>query len=206
MTVAVVIAAAIVFFASPVIVAGILLFPFAFVAIKRNKMLAHLYKTADLCGYRVRPLHKLVFLSHNRDDRYDILIENDTHAYVIKLWSAKRSDSTLVINKNGTYYEGTVVPSGLSKEEKFVVTGKPKAVPVTRENYRVKKTKKLEKILLYYPENEKVQIDLGDRRVPLVEGQRIFGKTVLTPKTFEKMLRGARPAANTATAVVSKAE
>jgi len=114
------------FFLSPVFVAAILLFPYAVTAFKRYKMLRHLYKTAELCGYRVRPLHKWVCFSTNFADKYDILIENSERAYVIKLWSAKKPDRTLVINKDGTVCESYVVPGGLSAEEKYVVTGKPR--------------------------------------------------------------------------------
>lgn len=203
MTILIIVLLIIAFFASPFVVAGILIFPFAAIITQRQNMLKHLYKTADLCGYSVRPLHKHVSFSRNLSDRYDLLIENDEEAYVIKLWSAKKSDSTLVINKNGTVYESSVVPGGLSSNEHYVVTGKAKPVPVTRENFRVKKVKRLEKVLLYYPENARVEIDLGNKRVPLIEGQKVFGKTVLTPKTFEARLRSRRAPKGGITAVTA---
>ncbi len=182
------------FFLSPVIVAAILLFPYGVLIFKRLRMLRHLYKTAELCGYRVRPLHKRVCFSRNLADKYDILIENEERAYVVKLWSAKKTDNTLIINKDGTVCESSVVPGGLSSEDKYEITGKPLAVPVTRCNFRVKKTKTLELILLYYPENDRVYVDCDGKRTPIVEGQKIFGKRMLTPKTFEKILRRHRAA------------
>ncbi len=195
MIIVVIIAVIAVVVLSPALLAAILLFPYALLVFKRQKMLRHLYKTAELCGYRVRPLHKWVSLSKNRDDRYDILIEDKERAYVIKLWSAKKADSTLIINKDGTFCESSVVPGGLSADDEYIFTEKPQAVPVTRSNFRVKKTKILELILLYYPEHKSVYIDLGGKRVPLCEGQKIFGKKVLTPETLEQMLRRHRASA-----------
>jgi hypothetical protein len=180
------------FFVSPAIVAAILLSPYITTYFKRLRMLKHLYKTAELCGYRVRHLHKWVSFSTNRADCYDLLIENSERAYVIKLWSAKNKEKTLTINKDGTFYESSLVPGGLSVQEHYVVTDKPKSVPVTRSNFKVKRTKTLELVMLYYPENERVLIDLKDKIVPLAEGDIVFGKRVFTPETLKKLLRRYR--------------
>jgi hypothetical protein len=197
MVIAIIIAAIIVAVISPLIVAAILFFPYAFIFFKRKKMLKHLYKTAELCGYRVRPLRKHVAMSKNTDGIYDILIENSERAYAIKLWSAKSTENTLMINRDGTFFESSVVPAGLSRgeDDQYVITGKAQSVPVTRCNFKVKKTKVLELVMLYYPENEHVYIDLGDKRAPLREGQILFGKTVLSPEYLEMMLRKYRKTA-----------
>ena len=194
MIIATIIAIVIIAVLSPLIVLTVLCFPQMFLFFKRSKMLRHLYKTAELCGYRVRHLRKRVSLAKNADDRYDLLIENSERAYAIKLWSAKKTADTLIINKNGTYCESSVVPAGLTagEDNQYIITGKAKRVPVTRCNFKVKKDKPLKLIMLYYPENDSVYIDLGNKRIPLAEGQTVFGKTVLTPTTFERLLKKYR--------------
>ncbi len=175
---------------SPFLVALILMFPHASVVYRRRRMIKYITHTAEKQGFCVTPLHRLVCLSPNRGARYDILVQNRERAYAIKLWSFSKKQSTVVISKDGTVCEYRRVPEPLSPntERNYSIRGKKRNVPVTEQNFKIKKDKPVEFIMMYYPRNKDTFLDFGTHKKRLENGDRVFGKTVCSPTGFCKLL------------------
>lgn len=166
--------------------------PYIAVALKRRQMLRRLVVITAQNGYRIKPLHKFVCFSPNRAGRYDLLIQNKTHAYPVKLWSTAKRSSTLVIKKNGCVYEtyGVTDPLRTDNAQRHTVKGRELAVRPTEENFKVRSAKTVIPILLYYPCNKSAVADLGDSRRKIEFGDRIFKKMLCSPTMLEQMLVG----------------
>ncbi len=164
--------------------------PYLLVAYKRRKMLRRLTYIARSSGFRVRKLHRFVCFSFNRAPRYDLLFENKTHAYAVKLWSAVRKSSTLYIRANGTVVESMEIPSVLDTDvsSERTVRGREKKVAVTKNNFKVRKGKPVVGIMLYYPPNKQMILSLGSTQRVVGSGDRIFDKIVCNAGRFEQML------------------
>ncbi len=164
--------------------------PYVAVVIKRRKMLRRLVAFAAENGYRVKPLRKLVCLSPNGGGKYDLIIQNKTHAYPVKLWSTANRNSTLVIKRNGQYYEtyGVDDPMKTDKAQRHTVKGIERTARPTQENFKVRAGKTVTPILLFYPCNKVVLADLGDSRRKIELGEKIFKKTLYTPTALQKIL------------------
>ena len=149
--------------------------PYIAVVIKRRKMLGRLVSVASENGYRVRPLHKFVCFSPNGGGKYDLLIQNKTHAYPVKLWSTAKRSSTLIVKRNGRYYEtyGVEDPMKIHKAGKHTVKGSERVVRPTQENYKVKQGKTVTPVLLFYPCNKSAVADLGDIRHDLYAAHHV---------------------------------
>ena len=175
---------------SPFLIALILMFPHAFVVYRRRRMIKYITHTAEKQGFSVTPLHKFAALSSNFGSRYDILVQNGERAYAIKLWSFSEKQSTVVISKDGTMCEYRRVPQPLSPEAErsYGIKGKKHGVPVTKQNFKIKRDKPLELIMMYYPRNKNTFLDFGTHKKRLENGDRIFGKTVCSPTSFCKLL------------------
>lgn len=172
------------------ILAVVVASPYICVVVKRRRMLGRLIEVATRAGYSIRPLHKFVCFSLNTSDRYDILIQNSTHAYPVKLWSTAKRNSTLVISADGRVYETTGVSDPLKTDTSrdHTVNGRERRVKPTRQNYTIKGSKTVTPILLYYPCNKRAVADLGIKQRKIEFGDRIFGKTLCSPPMLEKML------------------
>lgn len=164
--------------------------PYIAVVLKRRQMLRRLVVITKQNGYRIKPLHKFVCFSSNRAGRYDLLIQNKTHAYPVKLWSTAKRSSTLVIKKNGSVYEtyGVVDPLMTDNARRHTVKGRELSVRPTEENFKVRSTKAVTPILLYYPCNKSAIADLGNSRRKIEFGDRIFKKVLCSPTMLEQML------------------
>lgn len=164
--------------------------PYISVIVKRKKMLVRLVTVAKENGYRVRALHRFVCLSPNGGRKYDLLIQNKTHAYPVKLWSTAKRGSTLVIKRNGRYYEayGVSDPMKTDKSQTRTVKGIERTARPTQENFKVREGKTVTPILLFYPCNKSAFADLGDSRRKIELGERIFKKKLCTPTVLYKIL------------------
>lgn len=164
--------------------------PYIAVVIKRRKMLRGLVAFAAENGYRTKPLHRFVCLSPNRGRKYDLIIQNKAFAYPVKLWSTAKRSSTLVVRKNGQYYEtyGVDDPMKTDKAQRHTVKGIERTARPTQENFKVRVGKTVTPILLFYPCNNVVLADLGDSRRKIEPGEKIFRKTLCTPATLRKIL------------------
>ncbi len=168
--------------------------PYISVVLKRRKMLIRLRGVCAENGYRIKKLHKLVCLSPNRGKGYDLLIQNRTHAYPVKLWSTAKRSSTLVIKRNGCVYEtyGVSDPLMTDKSKRHTVKSRERAVRATEENFKVKATKTVVPVMLYYPCNRQAVADLGESRRKIEFGDRIFKKLLCNPTMLENMLAEKR--------------
>ena len=174
-----------IFFALVALVALLALFPYILIAYKRKRMLSRVVRIATRSGFRVRKLHKFVCFSPNRGKKYDLLFECKTHAYAVKLWSATKKGSTLTI-KNGMISESVRVPGEmLSAEQTKKLATRYKGVPVTRNNYKVRRGKPVLGVLLCYPPNKEIVIvgKTGSKRLSV--GDKLFDKTIYFPGNFE---------------------
>ena len=178
-------------FVIPIIaLAALLASPYICVVFKRRRMIKRLIRVATQAGYVIRPLHKFVCLSLNTSGRYDILIQNKTHAYPVKLWSTARRNSILVIERDGRFFETSRVadPIKTDKSAEYTVNGRARRVKPTVKNFRVSKGKTVEPLLLYYPCNKRAVADLGISHRRIAFGDKIFGKILCSPPMLEKML------------------
>lgn len=164
--------------------------PYISVVMKRRKMLKRITAAAAENGCKIRTLHKFVCLSPNRGAQYDLIIGNKTRVYPIKLWSAVRRNSTLVIKKNGYVFEtyGTASPLHTENAKKYTVKGRELAVRATRDNFKVRSDRTVTPILLYYPCNKLVLADLGNSKRKIEFGDTVFKKILCSPTMLEKML------------------
>ena len=177
------------------VVAGVLS-PYISVAVKRKKMIKRIVSVARASGFRVRALHRLVCFSFNRADGFDLLIENREQAFAVKLWSTARKNSVLVIRGDGSFYETQSVPEPFAPGEKpeHQLRGRAKSVPITKQNFKLKKGKPITAIMLYYPSNKEAVVDFGNGRIAQLEmGDRVFDKILCSPARLEKMLKSNAP-------------
>ena len=164
--------------------------PYIIVVRKRQRMLKRLTLVARRSGFRVRRLHRFVCFSFNRAPKYDLLFESRTHAYAVKLWSAVRKNATLYIKANGAVMEKMDIPAVMDTEvsSERAVSGREKRVPITANNFKVKKDKTVVRVMLYYPPNKKMILISGESQKSIGSGDRLFDKTVFSPGKFEQML------------------
>lgn len=174
--------------------------PYVNVVLKRRRMLKHVTATARASGFRVRYLHRFVCLSPNRLGAYDVLFESRSRAIAVKLWSAVKKDGALVIRENGTFYRTRTVPEPFepNKKRRRELRSGVRRVAVTRKNFKLKKDKPLTKVLLYYPPDREIAVQLADGRVGILEmGDRVFDKLLCSPSRLEAMLKAEAGAEST---------
>ena len=173
-----------------ILVALLVASPYLVIVLKRAKMLKRITAVARRSGFRVRKLHVFVCFARNRAPRYDLLVEARGVAYAVKLWSATKKESTLFVRGDGTVVERVkaraVLDTGAAAPSQ-VSTG-ARRVPVTQNNFKVRRGKPVVSIMLYYPTNEKVILSLGNTQKRLSSGDRVLDKILCTPSYFEKML------------------
>lgn len=164
--------------------------PYIVTVYKRHRILKKLSALARKSGFRVRKLHRFVCFSPNRAPKYDLLFEDKNKAYAVKLWSAVRSDSTLYIRADGTVTERREIPAVMDNDtaKDDSVSTKPRRVPVTRNNFKVRKGKSVETVLLYYPPNKQIILCASNERRQLGSGDSVMGKVICSPARFAKML------------------
>lgn len=182
------------FFVLILLVAAGVASPYILVAVKRRKMLRRLCTAARRCGFRVRSRRRFAHLAPNRGREYDLLFECKTHAYAVKLWSAVRKNTSLVIRGGYAAEVGKIsapLETGRNAEGGFFGVGK--RVPVTKNKFRMKRAKTVKNILLIYPPYREMTVVNSSVRKKLAFGDEIFGKTLLLPGDFEKLLEENRP-------------
>ena len=116
--------------------------------------------------------------------------KNKNHAYAVKLWSSVKKNTSLYVNSKGRIYERTSIrmPFESSKRTPYELRGQIMRVPVTANNFRVKRGKLVVGILLFYPPyREIVMFDGKDRRT-VEQGEMLFEKIVCTPGKFEEIM------------------
>ena len=167
--------------------------PYIAVTVKRRRMLRRLVRVARQAGFRPRRLHRFVCLSFNRGRKYDLLFECKTHCYAVKLWSAVRKNTTLVL-KNGCVSETATLyePLMTGKREQGRAKGREKRVPVTVNNFKVSRGKPVTGVLLFYPPYREITVEGVSRRKTLSTGDKMFDKIICFPGGFEEMLGTSR--------------
>ena len=165
--------------------------PFIVFISKRSKMLKRICFVAKSNGYKVRYLHRFVAAARNCSNKYDILIENKSEAFAIKLWSARSTKGTLVINEGGKCYELNYVadPFGEQSGKRAVKATRTFSVPLTLQNFKLPSDKQITYILLCYTMYRQIVIVDKDKRAAVEVGDRIFGKIFCSPAKLERLLQ-----------------
>ena len=165
-------------------------YPYAAAAVSRFRMLRRLARVSRGLGFRFR--HRgMPSVARNRGRRYDLLIENEEKIFAVKLWSAYRRDSALLVNEIGEIRERRRIREPLSVRRK-----KPQhhrslalAVPRTRLTLRKTESRSVTRILLVYPSYREVLAERDCRTVRLGSGDNLFDKLLYSPSAFEALLR-----------------
>lgn len=163
--------------------------PYLIIARKRSRMLRRLSAVARKAGFRVRRLHRFVCFSPNTGRGYDLLFETNTHAYAVKLWSAHKKNAILTV-KNGKVCETVQIGDAICPEEKPArrISTRERRVPVTRNNFRVRRGKPVVGIMLLYPPYKEIvaQVASGVRTINV--GDKLFDKQICLPINLEQLL------------------
>lgn len=165
--------------------------PYITVLYKRARMLRRLVRVARREGFRVRRLHRVPYLCLNRAKKYDLLFEAPTHAYAVKLWSAVKRNTVLNVKGGGRVMESVSVsnPFEPTTRKPYVLDGFWHRVPITKNNFKLRRGKLPIGILLCYPSYEKILnvSASGNKRVE--PGDKIFEKILCNPMSFEEILK-----------------
>lgn len=164
--------------------------PYIAVLYKRARMLKWLIKVAHREGFRVRRLHRVPYLCLNRAKKYDLLIEAEDHAYAIKLWSAVKRNTVLKVKGGGAVMESVTVsnPFEPTTRKPYVLDGFWHRVPVTKNNFKLRRGKLPIGILLCYPTyNKIVSVNASGKR-EIEWGERLFEKILCNPRSLEEIL------------------
>ena len=166
-------------------------YPYWWSAILRYRMLRRLGQTCRAHGYRLRSLRGTLLFVRNRGQKYDFLIENKEQVFAVKLWSAYRRDSALVITRNLRIFERRYAPILLDvrRDAKAARSeGRARVVPRTKLSLSAKDSRKLTRVLLVYPSYSAIlrQETAGERR--LRSGDLVFDKQLHTPSSLEGLL------------------
>lgn len=164
--------------------------PYIAVLYKRARMLRRLVRVARREGFRVRRLHRVPYLCLNRAKKYDLLFEAPNHAYAVKLWSAVKRNTVLTVKGGGTVMESVAVsnPFEPTTRKPYVLDGFWHRVPVTKNNFKLRRGKLPVGILLCYPTYSKI-VSVGASGKRDVEwGEKLFEKILCNPRSFEEIL------------------
>ena len=167
-------------------------YPYLSAMLARYRMLRQLKKTCGECGFRLRPLRRGTFVIRNRGNRYDFLIENKTQALAVKLWSAYRKGSVLVVTDRGRVFERRYAPILMDVRRNARASkmeGRRQAVRRTQSPISPKDPRPLTKLLLVYPSYREVLRQTGEGELPLSSGDVIFDKRLVSPSALERLLR-----------------
>ena len=166
-------------------------YPYWWAAICRMRMLRRLERVCRENGFRFRPLKKPLWFVRNRGDKYELLIENQTRVLAVKLWSAYRRDSVLVLARDGKISERRQAPVVLD------VRRNAQGTKSVRGGGRVRRTilplsqkdrRSVTKLLLVYPSYQKMMRQTGEGEISLHSGDVIFDKILISPSALEKLL------------------
>lgn len=167
-------------------------YPYLSAMLSRHRMMKRLKKTCRDCGFRFRPLRRVTLLIRNRGNRYDFLIENKTQVLAVKLWSAYRQGSVLVVTDRGRVFERRYAPILMDVRRNAKVSkmeGRRQAVRRTQLPISTKDPRPQTKLLLVYPSYREVLRQVGEQEHPLSSGDVIFDKRLVSPSALERLLR-----------------
>ena len=164
--------------------------PYIAVLNKRARMLRRLVRVARREGFRVRRLHRFPYLCLNRARKYDLLFEAPNHAYAVKLWSAVKSNTVLNVRGGGTIMESVTVTNPFEPitRKPYVLNGFWHRVPVTKNNFKLRRGKLPVGILLCYPSYNKIVSVGASGKTEIEWGDKLFEKIVCNPRSFEEIL------------------
>lgn len=177
-------------FLAILLLAAALCYPYLSAAISKHRMLRRLAKLSRSLGFRFR--HRgMAFLSRNRGRQYELLIENDRRIYAVKLWSAYRNGTSLLLGERGRVRERrrVIEPLSVRRKKPYDHRSFALAVPRTRLSLRKKEKRAVTRILLVYPSYREILTKKEGRVVRLSSGDAIFDKLLYSPSALEQMLR-----------------
>ena len=168
----------------------ILLAPYAILLVRRHKTVQEIKEVAIGCGFKVKPLHKLVFFSRNRGKEYDYMLVGKHRIYAVKLWSATRADSTLVVCGKSSYYVSGRVSEPFEQRDRgeYNLHSRRLNVPETKHSLKVRQDREIVGIMLVSPAYKRVIQRRGNDILVYEQGDKIFGKRMYYPDGFKALL------------------
>ncbi len=169
----------------------VLLYPYISMLALRQSMLKQLRQSAKENGFRVRSMHRFPLLAGNRSSRFDLLVEDGTRFFAVKLWSASHRGRALILTQKGQVREEKkMVPVLKIKKNRapLVIGGAARSVPRTKLPKKLEKNSKLNRVLLVYPSYSEIRAEKGERTIRLFSGDRVFDKLLYTPSSFSRLL------------------
>ena len=192
-----------------VLLLAAILYPTVSALILKMRMLSRLKRLWTAKGFRCRRLKRLPCLARSRSDRYEMVLENERCIVLIKLWTSRRRDETLLIYPDGRVSEQRTrfLPLRISRSEaRRPYRTLPRRVPKTVPPELKPKGRRVIPVLLIYPSYreilavEEVNADTEAKKkirqkkrralrtVRLGTGDLLFGKRISSPSGLEKML------------------
>ncbi len=141
--------------------------------------------------FRAIRLHRLALLSPNLSQYYDFAFESRDKVILIKLWSAVKKDTTLMLASDGTARELTHVRVDIVSNDDSTkrLQGCARRVPKTRLLQKLPEGKNIRKVMLCYPPyKQMIWQQKGERRI-IAYGDEVFDKIVLTAGQTEEILK-----------------
>ena len=168
----------------------ILLAPYAILLVRRHKTVKEIKEVALGCGFKVKPLHKLVFFSRNRGKKYDYMLAGKHRIYAVKLWSATRADSTLVVCGKSSYYVSGRVSEPFEQRDRgeYNLHSRRLKAPEIKHSVKARQDREIIEIMLVCPAYKRVIQRRGNDILVYEQGDRIFGKRMYYPDGFKSLL------------------
>lgn len=168
----------------------ILIAPYAVLILRRYKAVKEIKDVANGCGFKIKPLHNHVFFSLNRGKRYDYIFVGKHRIYAVKLWSAVRADSTLVVCGKSSYYVSGKVNEPFEQRDRgeYNLHSRRIKVPETKHSLKVRQDKEVIEIMLVFPAYKRVIQKRGNDIFVYEQGDSLFGKRIYYPDGFKAML------------------
>ena len=178
-----------------IILLGLIFYPYILTALSTAKMLSKLRRIAKREAYHIIPLKKFLWFQRNFSKNYDFLIEGRGITIAVKLFSAVRRNSGLVIKPDGTASISSkqtapmeIYPGTKKKERVGDIFGKNVKISELSENWNVIEGKNVDKVLLVYPSFSEMVFFDGREEAELRSGDTVFEHTIYTPYGLEQKL------------------
>ena len=167
-------------------------YPYLSAVVAKHRMLRRLRRVCGECGYRYRPLRRHPALALHGGEGYELVVESKTRVLTIKLHSAYRRGTVLVLREDGSVLERQDAPllmdvrrgARASRIERRERRLRPIPLPTSP-----KETRPVTGFLLVYPSYREVLRQRGDREERLTGGDRVLGMRLISPSALEALLR-----------------
>lgn len=174
------------------LIAAAFLYPYAWAVFHRARTIRRLEQKGKQAGFRLRRFYGFPALTRNFSSRYDFYLEGADTVCLVKLFSAYHRGRTLVIGADGRLAERRSVHPPMEPNRttprRTEMTGRRRALSVTRKPKRNFRGKHVMYVLLNVPTYEKAVRVTPKGEVRLYDGSDFFDKKWYTPRALEKLL------------------